>query len=143
MVVEFFDAPVKRVTDEPKYHFFGYYDKSPWDIRDHYILSLQTSFEDRPPRPEDEAVIGILDPEDDYAFKTLATTHAWNWQQGCMLQWIPNSESKIIFNDREDGRYLMIVKMEDMSRLYSILKVETHINLKCQSMRLVMMAVKP
>lgn len=109
MTVEFFGAPVRRVTDEPKYHFFGYYDKSPWDIRDHYILSLQTSFEDHPPRPEDEAVIGILDPEDNYAFKILTVTHAWNWQQGCMLQWIPGFENRIIFNDREKGKYVSVI----------------------------------
>ncbi|UCF17476.1 MAG: hypothetical protein JSW59_08435, partial [Phycisphaerales bacterium] len=31
---------------------------------------------------------------------------AWCWQQGCMLQWRPGSKDEIIWNDRQDGRFV-------------------------------------
>jgi hypothetical protein len=36
----------------------------------------------------------------------LGTSRAWNWQQGCMLQWLPGHDSKVIWNDRVDGRFV-------------------------------------
>src|SRR5690606_34310992 len=36
----------------------------------------------------------------------LDSTRAWNWQQGCMLQWRPGHENEIIWNDRENGRFV-------------------------------------
>jgi len=109
MPTEVFNAPVKRVTDKSGYHFFGYYDKSPWDVEDQCMLALQVTFENRPPKPGDAATIGILNPESNYTFESLAVTHAWNWQQGCMLQWIPRTRRKIIYNDREGGRFISVI----------------------------------
>ena len=36
----------------------------------------------------------------------LGTSKAWCWQQGCMLQWIPGTASKVIWNDREKDRFV-------------------------------------
>jgi hypothetical protein len=36
----------------------------------------------------------------------LGSSRAWNWQQGCMLQWLPGSKDEIIWNDREGGRFV-------------------------------------
>jgi len=120
MPTEVFNAPVKRVTDKSGYHFFGYYDKSPWDSEDEYMLALQVTFENRPPKPDDTATIGILNPEENYTFESLAVTHAWNWQQGCMLQWIPGTRRKIIYNDREDGRFISVILDIESGDLYNL-----------------------
>ena len=34
------------------------------------------------------------------------SSRAWNWQQGCMLQWLPGSKTEVIWNDRQDGRFV-------------------------------------
>jgi hypothetical protein len=40
----------------------------------------------------------------------LGTTSAWNWQQGCMLQWLPGTananDQEVVWNDRVDGRFV-------------------------------------
>ncbi len=44
---------VHAVTRGPKHHFFGYYDKSPWNRRGHRILAHEVPFNDRPPNKDD------------------------------------------------------------------------------------------
>ena len=92
----------RAVTHGP-HHFFGYYDKCPWNHTSRYLLALQTPFMDRRPGPDDEAVIGLVDWPDDH-FHGVAATRAWNWQQGCMAQWLP--DDRILFNDRGDKTYV-------------------------------------
>ena len=104
------DIPVVPVTHGPKYHFFGYYDKFPWNASGRYMLGLETNFMDRPPKPDDVAVIGLIDTRDGHAWKRIAETTAWNWQQGTMLQWLASSpEDTIIYNSRERGKYISVI----------------------------------
>lgn len=95
----------RAVTRGPSHHFFGYYDKSPWDASGRYLLGLESSFAGRPPQAGEEAVVGLIDTGDGDAWTPLARTSAWNWQQGCMLQWLGDGSSgEIVFNDREGDR---------------------------------------
>jgi hypothetical protein len=48
----------------------------------------------------------MIDLDEKDRWIALGTTRAWNWQQGCMLQWIPGAKSKIIWNDRENDRFV-------------------------------------
>ncbi|GAB4460588.1 MAG: hypothetical protein OHK0029_24840 [Armatimonadaceae bacterium] len=90
---------VQAVTSGDRFYFFGYYDKTPWDPSGRYLLCLQTGFMDRRPVSGDVAVVGVVDLADGNRFIPLGKTTAWNWQQGCMLQWIPGSAQDFIFND--------------------------------------------
>jgi len=98
--------PVRAITQGPKFHWFGYYDKLQFDPTDRYVLGMQIDFEDRDPKPNDEIRIGMVDLEDNDRWIELASTRAWCWQQGCMLQWRPGSNSEILFNDREEDQYV-------------------------------------
>ncbi len=103
-------APVLAVTAGPEFHFFGYYDKFPWDLSGRYLLGLETTFMDRPPRPDDVAVVGMIDPEEGNRWQPLTETHAWNWQQGAMLRWLPTAPDRsIIYNDCEEGRFISVI----------------------------------
>ncbi|MGE9293377.1 MAG: hypothetical protein ACQKBW_07175 [Puniceicoccales bacterium] len=93
------------VTQGPQHHFFGYYDKSCWNAAGRRIVGLETAFMDHPPTEDDCATIGLIDTTTPVKWTPLAQTKAWNWQQGCMLQWLGSSES-IIFNDREGDRFV-------------------------------------
>ena len=101
----------RAVTSGPGHHFFGYYDKCPWDASGRYMLGLETTFLDRPPTPDDTAVIGLIDTASDNRWEPMAETRAWNWQQGSMLRWLPSAPDRlIIYNDREEDRFISVIR---------------------------------
>jgi hypothetical protein len=91
------------------HHFFGYYDKSPWNTTGTRLLCHQTAFTDRPPSEEDAATIGMVHLDDGNRFESIAKTWAWNFQQGAMLRWHPAAPNqKILYNDRRNHRFVAI-----------------------------------
>ncbi len=102
---------LRAVTFGPKHHFFGYYDKCPWNASGTLLLAHEAAFNDRPPAAEDSVTIGMVRLADHNRFEPLATSRAWNWQQGSMLQWHPSEpEGLIVHNDRRDGRFVAVVR---------------------------------
>ena len=100
-----------RLVTKGAHHFFGYYDKSPWDASGRYLLAMQVDFIDRMPTAADAARIGMIDLEDENRWIPLAQTSAWGWQQGAMLQWLPEEPArKIIYNQREKGRFVSVIQ---------------------------------
>ncbi|MCG8585755.1 MAG: hypothetical protein MI757_13700 [Pirellulales bacterium] len=99
-------APVEALTTGPKFHWFGYYDKFQFDPTDRYVLSMQVDFEHRSPKPDDVIKIGMVDLENGKRWIELGTTRAWCWQQGCMLQWRPGSDTEVVWNDRDGDRFV-------------------------------------
>ncbi len=99
-------VPVHVITRGPLHHWFGYYDKFQFDPTDRYVLSMQVDFESRSPGPDDVIKIGMIDLQDANRWIELGESRAWNWQQGCMLQWRPGSDSEVLWNDREGDRFV-------------------------------------
>ncbi|MEX2579950.1 MAG: hypothetical protein WD342_12905 [Verrucomicrobiales bacterium] len=99
-------APVRTITRPPGHHWFGYYDKEQFDPSDRFVLGMRVDFEHRTPEPEDTIQIGMVDLEEKDRWIPLGGSRAWNWQQGCMLQWLPGSASKVLWNDREKDRFI-------------------------------------
>lgn len=94
-----------------KHHFFGYYDKFPWNRSGRYILGLETDFIDRAPEADDVAAIGMIDTANGNAWIPLTHTTAWNWQQSCMLHWLPSAaEDTIIYNTRIGDHFVSVVQ---------------------------------
>lgn len=99
--------PVRAITRGPKHHWFGYYDKLQFDPSNRLMLGMEVDFEHRSPRPDDAVRIGLVDLQEGDKWVDMGLeSHAWNWQQGCMLQWLPGSKSEIIWNDREGDRFV-------------------------------------
>ncbi|MEN3940169.1 hypothetical protein WJU23_02665 [Prosthecobacter sp. SYSU 5D2] len=114
--------PARVITKGPGFHWFGYYDKFQFDPTNRFVLSNKVSFEHRSPTGDDVIEVGMVDLEENDKWIPLGKSRAWNWQQGCMLQWIPGTESKIIWNDREKDRYvshILDVKTGDKQTLPS------------------------
>lgn len=110
------EGNIIRVTPNDSNHeyFFGYYDKSPWDITDRYLLCLRAKDTWSDVSPKEKADILMIDTEKDEndveRVKKIGETHAWNVQQGCMLQWLgPDYNSKIIYNDFRGGKYCSVI----------------------------------
>ncbi|MCD6498769.1 MAG: hypothetical protein J7M25_10795 [Deltaproteobacteria bacterium] len=113
-------APVQALTKGPLFHWFGYYDKLEFDPSGRYILGQEVAFENRSPEPDDVIHVGMVDRQDGNRWIELGETRAWNWQQGCMLQWRPGSSNEVLWNDRDgDG--------DDAHFVTRILNVETHV----------------
>ncbi|HBY59675.1 MAG TPA: hypothetical protein DEH78_07615, partial [Solibacterales bacterium] len=100
------EAPVRAITKGPKHHWFGYYDKLQFDPSGRFVLANEVDFEHRSPRAADEIRVGMVDLGDGDRWTELGRSKAWNWQQGCMLQWLPGSRDEVIWNDRVDGAFV-------------------------------------
>ena len=98
--------PVRVITKGPGFHWFGYYDKLQFSPDNRFVLSNKVSFEHRSPTADDEIEVGMVDLQENDKWIPLGKTRAWCWQQGCMLQWIPGTDSKVIWNDREKDRFV-------------------------------------
>ena len=96
------NVPCRAITGRPGHHWFGYYDKLQFSPEGRYVLGMETMFEGRPPTPEDVIGVGMVDTELSDRWIEFGTSRAWGWQQGCMLQWIPGTDSEVIWNDAED-----------------------------------------
>jgi hypothetical protein len=48
----------------------------------------------------------MFDLEKNDEWIELGESRAWNWQQGCMLQWLPGSKAEVIWNDRDGDQYV-------------------------------------
>ncbi|HOQ29784.1 MAG TPA: hypothetical protein PLH36_13680, partial [Armatimonadota bacterium] len=99
-------VPIRAITRGPKFHWFAYYDKLQFDPSGRFILGMEVDFEHRSPQPGDVIKVGLIDLEDGDRWTELGESRAWCWQQGCMLQWLPGSESEVIWNDLEGDRYV-------------------------------------
>ena len=101
-------VPIRAITSGEQPHWFGYYDKHQFDSTGRYVLGMRPPFEGCTPGAEDVLEVGYVDLQDGDRWTTIGTSRAWNWQQGCMLQWIPESD-EIIYNDRRDGDFVSVI----------------------------------
>jgi hypothetical protein len=93
--------PIRQITRGPSFHWFGYYDKQQFSPDNRYVLGNEVNFEHRSPRPEDAIAVGMVDLKENDRWIELGRTQAWNWQQGCMLQWLPRTKASVMWNVRE------------------------------------------
>jgi hypothetical protein len=93
---------INKITPDDAYHyFFGYYDKNPWNTDETKVLAHRADFLNRFPDKEDTVDIGTIDLKTKQ-FTPFTTTSAWNWQQGCQLQWITwQGKECAIYNQRK------------------------------------------
>ena len=94
--------PIIQLTNGPKQHWFGYYDKWQVDPTGRYVLGCEVDQLFRSPTPMDTLRIGLIDLEEGNQWREIGFSTAWGWQQGCMLQWIPGSTEEIIWNTYGD-----------------------------------------
>lgn len=90
--------------------FFGYYHLSPENNKKEVIFCQPTGNKNtrRTDRPL-KICIRHINGE----CAVIGHTKAWNWQQGCMLQWLPPDYSKIIYNDYDESVNKYISRVVD------------------------------
>ena len=96
-------AVVKRISDESRQTFFGYYDLKAYDKTDTKHLYCSPKFIDRIPKADDILELGYIDLHTGENI-SFAHTTLWNFQQACMLQWYGDEDSTVCYNVRNaDG----------------------------------------
>ena len=109
------EGDIVRVSpNDGKEYFFGYYDKSPWDATQRYMLCMRAENTWSDVSPKAAADIILIDTQkgenEEGRVRKLAETRAWNVQMGCMLQWLgPDYQDKILYNDFRDGRFCSVI----------------------------------
>lgn len=105
------EGNVTRVSPDDRYeYYYGYYDKSPWDASDRYMIALKVRHAYKSVAPHETGIVGVIDTAKGNKFRKIGITHSWNVQQGCMAQWLgPDFKSRIIYNDFRDGKYCSVI----------------------------------
>ena len=109
------ELKIEQITSGPKHHFFGYIGQCrtvPWNANDRYILGMEIENIERMPRPQEAAVIILVDTKQENKVIRLDRTYAWNPQQGTMFYWNPQAlQTQFFFNDRElkSGRVFAVL----------------------------------
>lgn len=101
---------VEQLTQGDDQHWFGYYDKLQIDVTGRYALGMKAPNNlFRSPVPDDVLEIGVIDLNQGNKWTSIGKSIAWGWQQGCMLQWIPNSSEEVIWNSRLEEGFVTIL----------------------------------
>ena len=92
-----------------KQSFFGYYNISPLNSAGDILFGQVGTNETRGSVVEK---LSIRLKTSNNFIKEIGSSKAWNWQQGCMLQWFASSEYSIIYNDysTKDNSYIAKIR---------------------------------
>jgi hypothetical protein len=104
-------AEIRRLSpDDGHHYFYGYYDTPAFSRGDVKHLCHRVDFWDRFPAKQDLCELGMIDIRSG-KWDKLAETSAFNFQQGCMLQWNPkNPNTEIIYNIRDGDEYRAVIR---------------------------------
>ncbi|HPG38934.1 MAG TPA: hypothetical protein PLP19_08765 [bacterium] len=105
--------PIRALTGKPGYHWFGLPDRLAFDLADRYVLGHALETKNSLPHPDDVIRIGMIDIKSNDRWYELGNTQTWNLNQDCMLQWLPGSATRLIWNNRQGsffGSVLLDIK---------------------------------
>lgn len=96
---------ILRLGAGQQHHFFGYYNKTPWDVSGSRLLAHQVPFRDARLTPTLQCEIGYFNLHGDGRFDAVDVTTAWNWQMGSQLQWLAGgADGRVLYNVRTNDR---------------------------------------
>lgn len=105
------EGNVVRVSPDDGFeYYYGYYDKSPWDAKNRYMIALRVKQAYKSVAPKERGTVVLIDTQMNNRVIEVGKTDSWNVQQGCMAQWLgPDFSTRLIYNDFRDGRYCSVV----------------------------------
>jgi hypothetical protein len=112
------DVKLDPLTIGPRHHFFASAN-CPWDEANRDALAMETAFADRMPTEKDSLTLGLI-PFGTKRFEAFDKTYAWNWQQGAMLQWLPQGGRKVIYNQRAHNRLISVIRDLDNNQVRTL-----------------------
>jgi len=100
------DYKITKLSYKNKETFFGYYDKSPINSSNEYIIFQASNVDTKKLPNADVAVDMVLYDIENDSYEVIDKSHTYNWQQGTKLMWL--SKFEFIFNsyDKESNNYI-------------------------------------
>lgn len=105
------EGNVVRVSPQDGFeYYYGYYDKSPWDASNRYMIAIKVRQAYKSVAPKEPGEVVLIDTLNNNKVTKVGITHSWNVQQSCMAQWLgPDFKTRIIYNDCRDGKYCSVI----------------------------------
>jgi hypothetical protein len=94
------ESSLEKVSNS-KESFFGYYNLSPENSKQKVLIC------------EPKGLILKLYVKDSTNYRNIGETTAWNWQQGCMLQWNQNQQNIVYYNVFDEHQSCYKAKLID------------------------------
>ena len=104
-ISSYVQAPKILTPDDGYHYFFGYYDLPATDLEGRHLCH-RVPFMDRMQEADDVAELGYVKEE---AFTSFATTTAWNFQQGALLQFYSSKSDTVCYNFVQNGRFCTVI----------------------------------
>ncbi|MBT5492065.1 glycosyl transferase [bacterium] len=106
------DFTIKRIGKDSKESYFGYYDKSPINNTNEYIIFQSTNI-DTKTMPEVKVPVDLVVYDvSNNNYEVVGQSYTYNWQQGTKLMWI--DEYRFIYNDLDKSKRQYISKIYDV-----------------------------
>lgn len=98
---------VRRVSNGPKHHLFGFHDLVQSNAKGDLLLSLEVDDISHPPLPGETCASGVISVDVATgvfgSFELIHKTCTWNYPQGARQQWIGESDLFVCNNRKENG----------------------------------------
>lgn len=101
-VISKYLLPIFEAKSENNAEWFGYYNYDPLNYDQTRLLCNRGKTERWIIEESDSIELGYYDIKTGI-WHHIGDTNSWNWQQGAMMQWVPDSHSKVIFNCTTNG----------------------------------------
>jgi len=103
-IKSFHNTRVLAETPHSHQHYFGFHDVSPWAPDDQEMALLRVPRDLKtPPGATDTAELCLWTPGSSEP-RAIGETHAFNWQQGARVQWLPGQSHILMVNDLLEDR---------------------------------------
>jgi hypothetical protein len=102
-------ATVHRISGTSGYTGFWFFGAEQFDATNRYALAM-TVYTNQSVKQTDVADIGYFDLQNGNKWTKIGTTTAWNFQQGCRLQWRLTTD-EIAWNDRASDNSHFITRL--------------------------------
>lgn len=88
--------------------WFGYYNYDVISYDGKNMLCNRVDFDGRAITEDDRIQLGYYEIESGN-WHYIDTSDSFNWQQGAMLQWLPNNKDKVIYNTSKDNCFKSVI----------------------------------
>jgi hypothetical protein len=104
---------IKKLSILGKESFFGYYDKSPINLTNRYIIFHSTNISTKKLPDSNIPVDLVLYDMDTNSYEMIDKSFSYNWQQGTKLMWL--NELEFIFNNYDKSKDMYIAKIYNIN----------------------------